>query len=78
MASNEFTTIGAQVPLELRNELFRIAAQHERSASAEVRLALRQHLLQDPGLSSSGPVVEDTEGSGRSAPLLSSASGETP
>jgi hypothetical protein len=39
--------IGASIPRELKVALFREAARHDRSASAEIRIALRHHLGQD-------------------------------
>jgi hypothetical protein len=52
--------IGAHVPQELRDAVRLIAREHERSFSAEVRLALRQHVahLNDEGPASpTGPLV---------------------
>jgi hypothetical protein len=43
--------IAALVPPSMRAELERSAAANERTLSGEIRLALRQHLHQDPGAS---------------------------
>jgi len=45
----EKTTIGVIVDRELRERLERAAREHERSVGAEVRVALRRHLMDDKG-----------------------------
>jgi hypothetical protein len=70
--------LSAQVPTPLRNELERVAREHDRSMSAEVRLALRQH-LQDPGGGFSSSHRSDVDGGpreGGSPSPPSSASGQ--
>jgi plasmid stability protein len=41
-------TILARVPVELKRELERRAREHDRSVSAELRVALREHLAATP------------------------------
>jgi hypothetical protein len=49
---NDSQFISALVPTRLREELSRSARLHDRSMSAEIRTALRQHLgVEDPGFS---------------------------
>jgi len=38
------TMISMQLPVELRDELRRLAGEHDRSVSAEVRIAVRAHV----------------------------------
>jgi hypothetical protein len=45
MSSSEVTMLSAQVPASLRDDLHQLARQHDRSVSAEVRAALRTHVL---------------------------------
>jgi plasmid stability protein len=42
--SQEGAWLSAKVPSEMRAELWRLAATHDRSVSAEVRSAVRLHL----------------------------------
>ena len=44
MSDYEQTILSAQVPTHLRNDLHRLARDHDRSMSAEIRAALRLHL----------------------------------
>ena len=62
MAQNEAvkTMISMQMPVELRDELRRLAGEHDRSVSAEVRSAVRAHLTR-----SRSPVHAMTVGEGR-------------
>ena len=48
--TNDQTLLSAQIPVELRQELRRLAKRHERSVSAEVRAALRPHLRLELGV----------------------------
>jgi predicted transcriptional regulator len=47
----EKTVMSAQVPTALRDGLMRLAAEHDRSMSAEVRSALRDYLERSEGFS---------------------------
>ena len=51
MAQNEAekTMISMQLPIELRDELRRLAGEHDRSVSAEVRNAVRAHVSRSKG-----------------------------
>jgi hypothetical protein len=51
MSNSENTMLSAQVPTQLRDELSRLARRHDRSVSAELRSAIRLHLIvaQDTG-----------------------------
>ena len=52
MSTTEATTratVSAQVPLETRRELERLAAEDDRSLSAQVRRAIHEHLRSDQG-----------------------------
>jgi plasmid stability protein len=55
--------VSAQIPLAMRELLLRQAAEHERSLSGEIRVALRQHLQ----TSSAPGVVGPRTASGGSA-----------
>jgi hypothetical protein len=46
--------LGAFVPRELRQQLAERAAQQERSVSAELRIAIREHLADDPNARAEG------------------------
>lgn len=62
---NDSQFISALVPTPLREELSRSARLHDRSLSAEIRTALRQHLgVEDPGYEDqrSSPLNVDSEG----------------
>src|ERR1051325_1123864 len=39
-----FTTLTARIPVELRDQIEQLAAQRDRSMSAELRIAVRSHL----------------------------------
>jgi hypothetical protein len=54
--------LSAQLPATMRAELWRLACRHDRSVSAEVRSAIRLHLL-----------VADADESGREPPTLEAA-----
>jgi hypothetical protein len=56
MEGCEKTIISAQVPTPLRDELLRLASQHEHSLSDEIRRGLRLHIrVEDPGGGSPRP-----------------------
>jgi hypothetical protein len=56
------------VPTSLREALERSAAEHDRSLSAEIRVAIRLHISDPSGVSSPPSGVARLGGSGRSEP----------
>jgi hypothetical protein len=47
MVENDtYATLSARIPQSLRDELERLAEAHERSTSAELRVAVRSHLAE--------------------------------
>ena len=46
-AASGTTIVSAQVPVEVKNELERLAREGDRSLSAEVRRAVTRHLERD-------------------------------
>jgi hypothetical protein len=57
--------VGLYVSRELRAELERLAAQNDRSLSAEARIALRAHTSSDPSATAaSSPSPRVAEGKG--------------
>ena len=45
-AGGGYTVVGAHVPVAMATELARLAAQGERSMSAQIRLVLRDYLAE--------------------------------
>lgn len=79
--SDEKTTISAQVPVPLRDELARLARHHDLSLSDEIRRAVRLHLrVEAPGVLPSlrpVPAVRDgTSQAGQSSPSMPAGSGD--
>ena len=71
MAANESEKISAMLPTELREGLHRLAQAHDRTASAELRIALRAHLQRAgdfPGIARADETGRPTE-PGRAARL---------
>ena len=76
MPETEKTIISAQVPTPLRDELLRLAGQHEHSLSDEIRRGLRLHVrVEDPGGASIRPEPIERRGS-NSVGRLAAAHGE--
>jgi len=64
MLKTEVAIISAQVPKETRVELERRAQDGYRSISAEIRLALDEHLRQERHVTAHRERAETTEGAG--------------
>jgi plasmid stability protein len=76
----EKTVMSAQVPTGLRDGLMRLATEHDRSMSAEVRSALRDYLerSEDFSAGTSSQTSADVSSSDSAASAEVSAAGEEP
>ena len=63
-AHTEATWVSVRVPPDLREQLVRAAAEHDRTVSAEIRVALRAHTSSGPSGAPSPPSGHASEGQG--------------
>jgi hypothetical protein len=85
MSHSENSILSAQIPRTLRDELYRLAQEQDRSMSAEVRSALRLHLrlAEDAGGYPETPSVNpagrrEADSSGSASALRQPTGQETP